>query len=224
MRKKIKIREAYLKLLEITVDKTSNFLDRFFFSKFPKTINLAVHFVGFTSRLTYFFLFHFLGKIAYLIFFLYVFIDNGNNFTYIYYATLHKGFGSFLMNCYEYLNWSFFYLLIFLSLLFEIVFLNTVLVSIPKIEERILIVYGREYLRDYGYNSRMSSLVRSGEKTYVLAVSLGGAFLGASVGQIYETSSYQSNYQAYLDAQTKNPNLALKPTQRSAFLKFPFFK
>lgn len=187
-------------------------------------INLAVYFVGFKSRLTYFFLFHSLGKIFYLIFFVYVFIDNGNNFTYIYYSTLHKGLTSFLVNCYNYLNWSFFSLIIFLSVLFEITFLNTVLVSIPKIKERILIVYGENFLRNYGYNSRISSLARVGEKTYVLGLSLGGAFLGASIGQIYEINTYQSNYQAYLNAQANNPNIILKPPERSSLLKFPFLK
>lgn len=214
----------YLKLLELLVDKTSDFLDKIFFSKFPKTVNLAVNFFGFTSKLTYFFLFHYLGNLVYLIFFIYVFLKNGNNFAYIYYATLHKGFPSFLVNCYEYLDWSFFSLIIFLSVLFEVVFLNTVLVSIPKIKERILIIYGENYLRDYGYNSRIDSLARTAEKTYVLALSLGGALIGASAGEIYDTSSYQSHYQAYLDAQTTNPGVTLKPPERSSLLRFPFFK
>lgn len=214
----------YVKLMEPIVDKTSDFLDNFFFSKFPKTINLAVNVFGFTSKLTSFFLFHYLGNLIYLVFVIYVFIDNGNNFTYIYYATLHKGLPSFLVNCYEYLNWSFFSLIIFLSVLFEVAFLNTILVSIPKIKERILVVYGENYLRNYGYNSRISSLARTGEKTYVFALSLSAAFLGASAGQIYESSSYQSNYQAYLDAQTKNIGVILKPPERSSLLRFPFFK
>lgn len=214
----------YVKLMEPIVDKTSNFLDKFVFSKFPKTINLAVTFFGFTSKLTYFFLFHYLGNLIYLLFFIYVFIDNGNNFAYIYYATLHKGLPSFLVNCYKYLNWSFFFLLLFLSVLFEVVFLNTIFVSIPKIKEKILVIYGENYLCDYGYNSRISSLARTGEKTYIFALSLSGAFLGASAGQLYETSSYQSNYQAYLDAQTKNTGVTLKPPERSSLLRFPFFK
>ena len=214
----------YLKILEPLVNKTSKFLNNHLFSKSTRLQNLAINYFAITSKITHFFLFDFLGNFIYLVFFIYAFLKNGNNFAMIYYATLTKGVSSFFINCLNYLDWSFFFLLGFLGILFELVFINTVLVSIPEIKQRILLNYGENFLRDRGYNSRLNSLVRSGEKAFMLSVSIGSAFLGAAAGQIHETSSYERNYQKYLETKQLNPTVDIKPPERGSLLKLPFLR
>ncbi len=214
----------YLKCLEPLVDKTSNFLDRFFFSKNSGLINPAVKYFAWTSKFTHFFLFHFFGKVLYLVFFVAVFWMNGNNFSYIYYKTLGTGWTWFFYSCLEYLDWSFYVLVGFLGFLFELVFINTVLVSIPEIKQKICKDYGETFLSERGYNSRMSSLARTGEKGFGLALSVGAAFLGAAAGQIHETSSYERNYGKYLDVKLENPSADIKPPERGSLLKVPFWR
>jgi hypothetical protein len=214
----------YLQCLEPLIDKTSDFLNRSIFSKHSGLQNLAVKYFAFTSKITHFFLFDFFGKFLYLVFFVYVFLVNGNNFACIYYHTLTTGWTWFFHNCFQHLNWSFFFLVGFLTVLFELVFINTVLVSIPDIKQKICKDYGDTFLRERGYNSRFSSLARTGEKGFGLAISVGAAFLGAAAGQIHETSSYERNYEKYLDARQKNPTADIKPPDRGSFLKFPLFR
>lgn len=214
----------YLKSLEPLVDRTSKFLNTHVFSKSTRSKILAVHFFAFTSKITHFFLFHFLGKFVYLLFFVYVFLSNGTNFTLIYYATLTKGWTFFLPHCFHFLDWSFFCLVVFLGILFELVFLNTVLVSIPEIKTKILVEYGENFLRERGYNSRLSSLARTGEKGFTFALSVSAAFIGAAGGQIHETSTYERNYNNYLEAKGQNPTVDVKPPERGSFLKSPFLR
>lgn len=214
----------YIKNAEFFVNKTSKFLDSHLFSKSNSSQKLAVNFFTLTSKFTHFFLFDFFGKLLYLLFFVYVFLTNGTNFVLIYYTTLATDWTNFFSNCFHFLNWSFFFLLSFLSILFEIVFINTVLISIPEIKKKILHDFGENFLRERGYNSRMNSLARTGEKGFFLAVSVGAAFIGAAAGQIHETSSYERNYEKYLNALKENPTGSIKPPERGSFLKLPFLR
>jgi hypothetical protein len=204
-------KKFHLKILEKLVDKTIPFLNNHLFSKSNGFQNGAVKFFALTSKITHFFLFDSLGIAVYLVFFVYVFLANGENFALIYYATLTKGWASFFTNFFHYLDWSFFFLVGFLGILFELVFINTVLVSISEIKNKIGIDYGDNFLRDRGYNSRLSSLARTSERGFTLGVSLGAAFLGAAAGQIHETSSYERSYDKYLEVKQANPTADIKP-------------
>lgn len=210
--------------MEKLVDRTSNFLDFYIFSKYPHLINAAAKYFFFTSKITHFFLFRKLGIILYWVFYVYVFLSNGNNFTYVYYATLHKGWLTFGSNLIEYLDWNFFLLLGFVGLLSELAFNNTVLVSIPAVNNKIKSLYGNDFPSRVGYNSRFNTIARTGEKVITMAIGLSAAALGATYGQIHETNAYERNYATYVNTQVANPNINIQAPVRGSLLKFPFIK
>jgi hypothetical protein len=217
-----KFQEFNMKNTEYFIDKTSDFLNHRFFSHSEIYRNRAVKFVAVTSQITHFFLFNPFGSLLYTAFVAYVFFTNGKNFNLIYYATQAQGWSSFLSNCFHYLDWSFFFLLSFLSILFELVFLNTVLVSIPEIKKKILEIYGDNFLRERGYNSRFGSMVRLSERTFVLAVAASAAFLGSAAGQLYESETYRQSYQKYLEVKIANPSIDCQPPERGVGFNINF--
>lgn len=218
------MKKHYLCLMEHLVDHSSLFLRKYIISRSENMLEIIGKSFYYTSKFTYFFFFDNFGKCLYFLCHIIVFIHNGQNFTYVYYATLHNGWNTFFTNLVTYLNWDFFLLLGFLGVLSELSFNNTVLISIPEVKQKIIQLYGDEFPKQVGYNSRFTTLTRNGERLFVFGVSVGAAFVGAAAGQIHESDVYRENYKDYLSFQSKSPNITISPPQRSSLLKFPFLK
>jgi hypothetical protein len=191
--------------MEPFINKIGRILEVKVFSKSKTLTTLATKYFFFTSKITNFLLFNSLAVNLYWLYTCYVLFTNGNNYFKVLYATQMTGWTSFLKNCYLYFDWNFLFLVGFTTLLFDLAFNNTVLVSVASVNSNIKSTYGEDFIPDHGYNSTLKSNLSTANRTMGMSIAASFGFVGASVSTVYGTYIYGQNYQAYLNT--------LQPTQ-----------
>ena len=210
----------YVKYLEFFVDRISRVLRVSLFQKSPRAVEIATTYFYITSRITYFFLFTRIAYYGFWAVFSYVFYTNGDNFNRIYYTALHEGWSTFFFNFFHFLDWNFWIFIGFLSLLVELAFNNTVLISVPEVETEIKKRYGEDFPKSVGYNSRATTLLRSVEKLSTPLLGIAIAFTGSTVGQVVESNNHAGNYREYLNTQKECPDVKFEAPSRPSWFKF----
>lgn len=198
--------------------------DKNWFHHNEKNLLKATLFFYITSFITKFFLFSKFGQFLVFLFFSFTFFSSTLYFRALVgvfaYNSFYQGFSFMITN----FPLSLLYLTLFVIFIGDLSLINTFLVCCPSVVASIKKSHGEYFIKAQFYNSTVMTLKASGQLTKNLPTGAIGGLVAGSVLNFYGEHKYQQNYETYVNAQTKNPDIHIKPPEKGIGFKFGFGK